>query len=398
MTTMPPVFGPPLPPVVDPLFPPTFGPPIPPGGIDPMLGGSLGIGRSGLSGLGSIPGVGSLPYTRPMTLASQVPVGVGQQAARGALGLMPAADDAARGLLSRLPALPSGTPLVPKGAMLRGGLYGLAGQVGSSLIDATDIGGQNSNVEQALQGAAIGAGTGAGVGLLGGPFAPVTVPTGAAIGGVVGGIAGVVSNFFGGGDDKPDPAEREETLATAIQEAGLDDFTTAQILDTYEASLAFAAAEEDDDLREQKETLALQQAEAMVLQAIGQRQQLSAGMGGPDLMALQAQAQEVFAPLAQSIRDTGSAYATAMGGLRDQLPPEYQAIADSMVVREVTSSNRLADAYSAQAALTPVVQRLTQYQQDQAALANQMWQQALASQMAGGGGATDVSAMLQPTG
>lgn len=380
-------------------FTPMFGPPVP---LGPVGNGFMPPAAPLAAPLA--PAVGANPLSLGGGLASRVPVGVGQQAFSQAMGL------GGGGGGVRLPSLPSlpRPPGLPGGGLNPGGLSagrlamrGLggftAGSIGSSLVDQLNPGGQNSNIEQGLQGAALGAGIGAAAGA---PLLGIGAVPGALIGGAIGGVAGVVSNFFGGGgDDGPDPAEREEMLASAITEAGLDDFTTAQILDTYEASLAFAAAEEDDDLRAQKEAAALQQAEGMVLQAIQSRQNLTGpgGAGGMDLLALQAQAQQTFEPLAQSIQDTGSVYATAMGGLRDQLPPEYQAIADSMVAREVTSSTRLADAYRAQAAMTPIVQRLTQYQQDQAAFANQMFQQALAQQAAGGG-ATDVSALLQPTG
>jgi hypothetical protein len=328
-----------------------------------------------------IQGLGSLPYANP---------GIGQR------------------IMGSLPSLSTGAELIPKGAMLKGGLYGLAGSVGSSLIDKTDVGGQNSNWEQGLQGASQGAGIGAGLGLLGGPFAELSVPAGAAIGGVAGGAIGVLSNVFGGGDDKEaDPqVSGEQVLGKALMNAQIDDATTAKILDTYETRLMFASAIEDEASRKAAEQQALDEAGSFVLQAIQQRQQgggMGAGGTNPaSLLALQAQSQQIFAPIAQDIRDTTGLYAGQMAGMMDDLPAAYKPIAQATAAREVMSGNRLADAYMAQAAITPVVQQLTQYQQDYNSFAAQQFQAAMQAGMAAQQGGTsaggaDITALIDPT-
>src|SRR5688572_13861626 len=83
---------------------------------DPFLGGNLGIGRTGLQGLGQLPGMGQLPFARGINgLAGQVPMGVGSNALTAANALRPAgamaeAAGGAGGLLSRLPSMPKLNP------------------------------------------------------------------------------------------------------------------------------------------------------------------------------------------------------------------------------------------------------------------------------------------------
>ena len=99
-------------------------------------------------------------------------------------------------------------------------------------------------------------------------------------------------------------------------------------------------------------------------------------------------------PLAQDIDASGAMYANAIAGIRDQLPESYRGIADASVARESSSASRLADAYRAQAALTPMYNQMTQYQQDQNSFAAQLFSQQMAQQAAGynGGGSTSAQA------
>lgn len=370
------------------------------GGLGSLPGAAGGVLSRGLSG-----GLSTIPRAIPFgsTLASQVPVGVGQQAFNAASALRPAAGQAG-GLLSRLPtggagglARGLGPANLTRGAGMAGLGYGIAGAAGSGLIDKLNPGGQNSNIEQGLQGVAQGAGIGAGVGAL---FGGVGAGPGALIGGAAGGAIGVLGNMFGfggGGDDEaPDPVE---ILGTAINAANLDPATTEQILEQYEVMVALAEIEDDDELRQAKLDQAFDTAGQLVLQAMQQTGAAGFGGGVDNSLALQAQAQDIFAPLADDVRASGEMYAAAMGGIRDQLPPQYRAIADANVARELTSSQKLAAAYQAQAAVTPAINQLAQYQRDYNALAAQTWQQAMAGQIAGnaGGGQTaDVAALLAP--
>lgn len=385
---------------------------------NPLLGGSLSIGPTGLPSLAEqIGGIPGLPYANPLgslltgSAGAQLPsLGITGQQMAGQMGMLrPLASSAApmaadTALAAQMANAARGTGLALKpgvglgGLATRAGLGYAAGSIGSNLIDATNIGGQNSNIEQGLQGAAQGAGIGAGIGSV---VPGLGTGLGALVGGGVGGTIGVLANVFGGGGEAEDPREdAENVLATAIQQARLDDATTSQILDTYEIQLTLAGAIEDDAAREQAQLAALDQAGSMILQAVGARDQQT--QTADNTLALQAQSQAIFQPLADDIRLSGAAYANAMEGLRGQLPPQFQALADAQVARETMSSNRLADAYMAQAAVTPVAQRLTQYQSDIQNLAAQQMSQMLAAQASGGyggGGQTaDIAALLQPTG
>lgn len=354
----------------------TFGYPTP---VDPLLGGSLSTGPTGLSGLVgqvpglgmNLPGVGSLPYTS------------GAGGGAGGLGAR---------LASVAPnvsgfGLPEGMGLM--GAARAAGPYVAAGQLANMGFDKLTPGSHNSNVEQGLQGAATGAGIGAGIGALGGLGVAdwLTIPVGAGVGGVIGGALGVLGNTFGWGGDKKDDSQSikekgEEILGRAITTAGLDDATTAQILDTYEVQLQFAEALDGKD-KEAAQVQALNAASQMVLNAMGQRQQGT--QDASNVLAIQAMANQTFQPIADDIRSGAAAYGTAMQGIRPNLPAMMQPIADMTLARELTSADRLANAYQAQAAMTPILQQLTQYQKDQQNLAAQQFSQMLAQQAAGGG-------------
>lgn len=348
------------------------------------------------SWMGGAPSQAPSALPRPFaSLASQVPVGVGRQAAQSALSL--GGGGAASGeLLSRLPSL--GGLFTGGSAAARpmlGGLgFGIAGQVGSGLIDKLNPGGQNSNLEQTLQGAATGAGIGAGLGLLGGPLAPLTSGAGAVIGGVVGGGLGLLGNVLGlggggGEDDAPDPIE---ILGNGIEAAGLTPAQTEEILQTYEVMTALAESAPEGEERDALLKQAYDVAANMILTKMQEQETLASSGGGVDMMALQQQAADIFAPLAQSTEDTGRMYAAALGGI-EGLPPEYAAIAQNTAARELSSSQKLANAYRAQAAVLPAINQLTQYQRDYQAMAAQMFQQATQQQMSPA--AQDVSALPQ---
>lgn len=361
--------------------------------INPLLGGSLSTGPTGLAGLtggNPLSILQGLPYgPAPISgLASQVPLGVGADAAAGALGLgglaggaaPSAAGSAGRSLASRASGLIPGLGSAEGGllanfskpTLAKGIGYGLAGQIGSNVIGGFDLGGADSALDQALTYAAQGAGLGA-------PFGP----WGAAVGGVGGGAYGILHNMFGGGGDGAPEVAPVEVLATAIQRAGLNPDYTEQVMQTYDTLIALADGLEGD-AKDAAINQAFQQTSAMILQAMQQQQatQQQAAGNASNTLALQQQAQQIFQPLADDIRTSSNLYAQAMGGIRDQLPESYRAVSDATVARELTSADRLANAYQAQAALTPVVNQLTRYQQDQDAFAQQMFSQQLAQQAA----------------
>ena len=310
------------------------------------------------------------------------------------------------GILSRLPGLGSisrtaGTwgELGTAAKLGRGLGAGILGEVGSRAFDAWTPGSHNSNLEQGLQGAAQGAALGA---VVGAPFFGIGAVPAAAIGALGGGALGVLGNVLGlGGDDGEDSkaADPVTILGNGIAAAQLDPDTTEEILQAYEVMTALAEAQPEGDARDQAMAQAFNTSAEMILQAMQQKEQMASQ--ATNTLALQAQAQDIFAPLAQDITDSSMLYANAMKGIRDTLPESYRPIADATVARELSSAQRLASAYQAQAAVTPVVNRLTQYQQDYNNLAAQQFSQALAQQAAGGsaslGGSTsDVLAALTP--
>lgn len=401
---------------------PTYGPAIPMGAgssvmSSPMLGGianlpgsSGGVLARGLTPLSSPITAAELPYASSAIngLASQVPRGVGMEAFNAASALGEAGGGAGMGArlaggLGTLGEGASGIGTLGVGGTARALLspYSAAGLLGSAVIDRTNIGGQNSNLEQGLQGFALGAGGGAAIGSV---VPGLGTAIGALAGGLTGGTIAILGNMFGGHKKKEkDPmVDGEHILANAMTAGGLDDATMAHILDTYEVNLKLAEQYEDKDQKKQAQAQALNTAGALVLQAMQNGGGLGLG-GGPspaDLLALQAQSQQIFQPIAQDIRDNGQLYAQAMQDIIPQLPPSFRASAQMTAARELNSGNKLADAYMAQAAITPVMQKVTQYQQDYNSYAAQQFQQALAAQQAGGagGGGTDVAAILQQMG
>ncbi len=289
----------------------------------------------------------------------------------------------AGGLLSRLPAV-GGLPGFAAVSGRAAGLGGAAALAGSQLVDQLNVGGQNSNLEQGLQGATAGAALGA---TIGAPFFGVGAGVGAAAGGVIGGALGVLGNvlgFGGGEDDKPEPLD---ILTTGIQKAGLSPDQAEQVLQVYETQMALAEVAEGDEKKALQQQ-AYDAAASSILMLMQQQEAALMGGGTGNLLALQAQAQDIFAPLAADIESSGAAYGAAMNSINQYLPEQFRAINDANVARELSSSNKLANAYRAQAAIIPTVNALTQYQQDYNALAQQMFQRAQAESMGTGGTGT----------
>lgn len=372
---------------------------------DLLMGGSLTTGPTGLSGVqgAGMNGLGGLPYAPniPLRAPAPLPIPPGVQApGLGSLpysppsalqrlaGLGSAASSAASSRASSLvPELAPGASrfatnlpqgaLAKAGALTRAGGYGLAaGTVGSSLIDATDIGGQNSNLEQGLQGFAQGAGAGAAIGSV---VPGIGTGLGALLGGAGGGTIAILANVFGGQEDeRDDTPSGQEILARAINTARIDPAIADQIVTTYETQMALLEGLEGEEL-EAAEAQILDATGQMVLQAIGQ--QPAQQFDSTNALALQAMAAQTFAPLADQINQSTALYADAMEGVIPNLPADYQGPARAMLANEQATGNKLAAAYMAQAQVIPTVNRLTQYQQDYNGLANQLFQQALQQQI-----------------
>jgi hypothetical protein len=268
--------------------------------------------------------------------------------------------------------------------------------------------GDESTMQQAGRGFVRGAGWGAvaapavaaipGVNLVGVPL----VAAAAGITGTIGAALDVLdagSWFGGGGDDEP-AVDPDAVLANVLSTAALPEEMAAQIMDGYAINMQLAGTIEDKDQRAQAEAMALQQAGQMALDALSTRDQAQAQAG--DTLALQAQASDIFEPLAQDIETNSALYAQSMAGIRENLPESYRAISDATVARELTSADKMANAYRAQAAMTPVYNQMTRYQRDQDSFAAQMFAQQMAQQAAGvtGGGqqqagGQDIAALLQ---
>jgi len=378
---------------------------------DLLAGGTFGTGPTGLRGIGSIGAIGNLPYSSAsmpapinvpgnftfpgsggataMDMGADVATGAGRATGAGGASFgSRVIGSLGGGLRSEMSAasLARAAPLGKAKFLGKGLGYGILGSVASAGIDKLDIGGNNSNWEQGLQGAALGAGAGAVLG-----------PWGAAAGGAIGGAAGVLSNMFGGGDDAK-PMDPLSAINAAVNEAGISLEGRAQITEMYSTYMALAERfPEGSDQRAAAEAQALEGAAQMVLQVMQTEQQAPADVS--NTLALQAQAAQIFEPLAQNTAETGRLYAEAMASLRPSLPESYWGIADANVARELTSSQKLADAYRAQAAVTPIVDKLTRYQQDNDSYAAQMFSQQYAQQaagsMGGAGGGADLQALLQ---
>ena len=375
------------------------------GGLGTLTGGANGLLGRGAPSLGQA-AFQSNPLGGQVAgrgLAGMVPAGAGGQALEAANALRGAGGMAGQAAgVGRLGSIGSAASSIP-GAIRGAGVRGVASKAflpmtaawgADALVDNLNPGGNNSNYEQALQGAAWGAGAGATIGSI---VPGIGTGIGAAVGGVAGGAIGVLGNMFGGGGDSEQEVDPIDIINNAVNTAGLDEGARAEITTTYSTLMALAQQyPEGSPEREAAEQQAIDGAGQMVLQFLGQKEQ--AGMQASNTLALQAQAGQIFEPLAADIEQSGQMYAQAMAGIRDQLPESYRAISDATVARELTSSQKLANAYRAQAAITPIADRLTQYQQDQQSYAAQQFSQMYAQQAAGqqGGGqvSSDVLASL----
>lgn len=364
-------------------------------------------------------------------LAGQVPQGAGAQAlnaanalrgpaqvggrAAGASGAGGGAGAGATGGFGGRAAMQAARSTLP-GALGRAGIAGSLARGAPAAVSSIAAGALFGNEDESLgTQAARGFTSGAGWGAIAAPAVAaipgvnlVGVPLVAAAAGITGTIGAALDvldagSWFGmgKGEDAIPAIDPDEILANVLDTAALPDEMSARIMDQYAIEMQMAQAIEDKDQRAQAEAAALQNAGLTALGALQQRDQASSAAS--NTLALQAQAADIFEPLATDIEQSGQLYAQQMAGLRDQLPESYRAISDATVARELSSSQKLANAYRAQAAITPAVNQLTQYQQDFNNYSAQLFSQALAQQAAGGGAslgpsAMDLQALLQPTG
>lgn len=300
------------------------------------------------------------------------------QAGLGALG-----ETAAPGLLAQLGGkLAPLSSLTTKAGLAKGVGYGLAGSIGSGIIDRALPG--NSNAEQMLQGAAMGAGLGAPLG-----------PWGAAIGGGLGAGAGLIQNTFF--KKKPaDPQKKANDAMGRVQgylqagaAAGLPPETQQSILRQFNLSYQFA---EDEAQRKAVEATAKQQ----ILQAATQNQITPQAKPptGAELAAMQLAYAQAAQPAAEQTQLVGQMGAQMYGDLASNATdPASAAAYNQLASIQTQGADKLANAYKMQAMLLPSFNAIQQQQ----SMANQLAQQQLMQGMYGGssGGAMDLSALLQ---
>lgn len=133
-----------------------------------MIGTEPRVARAaiGTGNAAAGPGNAIVPYKAPVAaVAEAAPTALPSVAAAGTTNALEEA--AAKGLSARMrsafPSLAGAT--VTKGSIMKGGAAAVAGLVASGWIDARNLGGENSEMDQALKGGVLGAGLGAGAAL-----------------------------------------------------------------------------------------------------------------------------------------------------------------------------------------------------------------------------------------
>lgn len=258
----------------------------------------------------------------------------------------------------------------------RAGVGAIAGQIGSGLIDRTNIGGQNSNWEQGLQGAALGAGVGAGVGSV---VPVIGTGIGALLGGGIGAAGGVIGNLLGGGggnekrdaiaaiDNALKPTTRKELYAIA----DVDFETRAQINRAVDVQLALLKRQHDADrLTDDEYHAARAQLAVQIEQTVADyasnppppTTNVPTGELTPEqIVSMQMAIGKFMEPYAQSTISAGQQGANAL----------RQLGAGPMADIAESGATRMARAYQAQAQMIPMMAQLQQQQSQWAQLAQQ---------------------------
>lgn len=322
-------------------------------------GGGAALGRLG----GAMAG-GGAPFSLARSFGpgtAAVGGGVGAGEAAGAAGLL----GGARGTLG---ALATGIKGAPLKALGRGGAAGIAASFLANPVIEAAVPGEGGQVEKSLKGVATGAGIGAAVGA---PFAGV----GALPGALVGGGAGLLMSFLGGGKKKGAIPDAEH-LKDAMAEAGIDPQTGAFILNRYMTTLKLA---ESDDEKKQ----AYAEAKQLIIDAIAPTGGQSPFGQAPQawtpeqMMAMQAQSAELMRPLAAQAQGNAQAHAQLIGQLTQGMDPGVANLLRSGAAGEITASQRLVNAYQAQAQLAPIAAMWEQQNQYRDQISNQLLQQAI---------------------
>lgn len=308
-------------------------------GMTPM--GAIGPGNTGPLALG--PGS---PISAVDDLAAQAQTLSGSAAEAASAGgrfarlrgLLPslAVEGGAAGGLARLGGL--------GGLATRAGLYGTAATVAQPVVEAVAPG-NNSNIEQGLQGATYGAALGAGIGA---PFFGVGAGVGALAGGAIGGALGVISNTFMHGDDVK--GDTSTAIQNALGQSNLPPEAQQEILGTYNVLMALAQGDEKE------EAAARQQVGQLIMQRMAASE--DARTSTESMLATQALAGQFFQPFTQQMMQASNLRSGLTEQMAGDLPPAYRQLARLSAINSQDSTARLASAFSTQAQLIPAIHTL----------------------------------------
>lgn len=331
--------------------------------------------------------------TVPTGLPTAAPIGAGWNpgsllrgspgAATGGLGAVEGAAAGAAGaapslsLLGRLKAVGPGPMEGALGSTAARGIAGIGGSIVGGL--ASQALGPTTAAGKFAQGA--GAAGGLAYGLTGNPLVGLA---GAGVGGLISMLG--LSPFSSKSPSTPD---LHNALVAAVNAAPLDAATRAQILSSYDVSLAAATTDAE-------KKAAATQAANLVTSII--QQQAAAKQQSANALAMQGVIADYMQPYAQGMTQSAQAQYGLVNQLADQLPDAYKPIARLQAAQGLTSANRTASAYMMQASLLPAMQG-AQAQQSYASQVNQQAQaQAIAAQSGQGAGAVDFGAILAAQG
>lgn len=258
--------------------------------------------------------------------------------------------------------------------------YGMMGMAGSQVAGMLP---GDSNVEQALQGAAMGAGIGAGVGSI---VPGLGTGLGALVGGGIGGAAGLLENIFGG-DDKGG-GKLTEKVTNYLTSVGADADQQGSIMSLYELEKDALG----DDVA--KNNLMSRVAAFEQEQTVARQQEQEGALAQQRMLASQALAGQFFAPFAQQMVQSAQQRHEMMQNILPTLPENFRGIAAAQSAAALDNATRMATAYQAQAQMIPAMASFQQQQDQVNSLASQLLQQGIQQTLQPQQG-TDLMSLLQ---
>lgn len=218
--------------------------------------------------------------------------------------------------------------------------------------------GKDSLIEQVLQGATAGGAIG---GIAGAPLLGIGALPGAALGAAGGGLLAAVGSLFGG-DDKSSASKKLQNLLTS---SGLPEDIRNELQVTFDI---LSQTTDEETALAQVGQLAL----SRIQESRTQEDQLQKSL------AMQMLASQFSQPFAEDLLNTANTRVGVVEQLLPSLPPEYRPVALNSANAQLSSAQRLASAYGAQAQLLPGVDALRQQQSALSQAAAQQLSQALA--------------------